>query len=169
MINRYFDHINNMTDLHQEYKRLALKHHPDMGGDDKTMAAINGQYEEAVARIKRNPDTAYSNPAAAAADRKAAASEIPAEFTAAVMAALKCKGIILELVGRWLWCTGSTYEHRAALKAAGYHYASQKKAWYWHAPDDYSRGSKKTLEQIKAKYGVTRVTVTDRGAIEQPA
>lgn len=163
-MNRYFDHLNTLAELHAEYKRLALRYHPDMGGDDKTMAEINGQYDDAVKRIKAAP--VADDDRAAQADRRAAASEMPAEFRAAILAALRCQGITLELVGRWLWVTGDTYPHKDKLKAAGYHFAGQKKAWYWHSPDDYSRASRKSLDEIKIKYGCQRVRMVDNCAIE---
>ena len=33
-----------------KYKQLAMKHHPDLGGDLETMKILNNAYEEALKR-----------------------------------------------------------------------------------------------------------------------
>lgn len=37
----YFENVKTLNDLKAEYRRLVLKHHPDVGGDVETMKAIN--------------------------------------------------------------------------------------------------------------------------------
>ena len=148
---RYFDHLSTLSEIKAEYKRLAKANHPDVGGDTATMQAINGQYEEAVERIKRFGERV---------EREAAAQEVPAEFIAIINAVVGLGGIAVDLVGAWLWVTGNTFPHKDALKAAGFKWASKKKAWYWHPEHAASLGSKKSLEQIKAKYGSQRIAGT---------
>lgn len=41
----YFGKITSFSDLKKEYRRLALLHHPDKGGDENAMKAINGEFE----------------------------------------------------------------------------------------------------------------------------
>lgn len=149
----FFKGIYTMQELHQEYRRLIKENHPDLGGDEETMKAINNQYEKAVEYIRKHGEHA---------EQKKAAAEVPAEFMGAVNAVVNCPGIILELVGCWLWATGDTYSNREALKAAGYHYASRKKAWYWHtAEDGYTGHTKRSLNWIKSKYGAERLTAEE--------
>ena len=93
------------------------------------------------------------------AERAAASAEVPAEYAAAVAAAVNLEGIILDLVGSWIWATGCTYIHKDALKAAGYRWASKKAAWYWRPESAAcSRSSRKTLDEIREKYGSERLT-----------
>ena len=147
---RYFDHLGTLAEIKAEYKRLAKENHPDVGGDTATMQAINGQYSEAVERIKRHGERP--------ADREAAAQEVPEEFMAVVMAVVNLPGLMVELVGTWLWITGNTYIHKDALKAAGFRWASKKSAWYWHPADAGCGRGKKSLDQIRAKYGSQRLS-----------
>ena len=42
---QYFEKVNNLDKLKAEYRRLAMKHHPDVGGDTATMQAINAEYD----------------------------------------------------------------------------------------------------------------------------
>ena len=48
--------------------------------------------------------------------------------------------------------------YKELLKSLNFHYASRKRAWYFHA-DEYHRRSKKeiTLDEIRKKYGSERV------------
>lgn len=43
----------NLSDLKSEYRRLAFKHHPDRGGDNEVMAAVNAAFDDAYARLVR--------------------------------------------------------------------------------------------------------------------
>ena len=43
----YFESVQSIDELKKEYKRLARKNHPDVGGDTEVMKEINRQYEEA--------------------------------------------------------------------------------------------------------------------------
>jgi hypothetical protein len=64
-------------------------------------------------------------------------------------------GITIELVGYWIWVTGQkTYIHRATLKAAGFFFAPKKLAWYFRTEEyKVSKGGKKSLDEIRNKYG----------------
>ena len=37
----YFNNCKNREDLKNEYKLLAKRHHPDLGGDVETMKLVN--------------------------------------------------------------------------------------------------------------------------------
>lgn len=41
----YFKRIKSFEDLKAQFKALALKHHPDVGGDIEVMKEINGEYD----------------------------------------------------------------------------------------------------------------------------
>ena len=43
---KYFTNINTLDELKAAYRRLSLKHHPDCGGDEETMKAINAEHDE---------------------------------------------------------------------------------------------------------------------------
>ena len=151
---KFFVGIHTLDSLKAEYKRLVKENHPDLGGDEATMKAINNQYAEAVEYIKLHGEQA---------EQAKAAREVPEEFVRVINAIISRAGLVIELVGSWIWVTGSTYENRDVLKAAGYRFASKKRAWYWHSPEDsVSRGGKKTLEEIKSKYGSTVITAANR-------
>lgn len=42
---QYFKKVNNLEELKAEYRRLAMQHHPDVGGDTAVMQEINAEYD----------------------------------------------------------------------------------------------------------------------------
>jgi len=42
----YFQNIQSLADLKKEYRRLALQHHPDKGGDTAAMQQVNIEFEK---------------------------------------------------------------------------------------------------------------------------
>jgi hypothetical protein len=52
----YFTTTKHTTaeDLKRQYRRLSKKYHPDKGGSDAAMAAINEEYEILLNNLKNN-------------------------------------------------------------------------------------------------------------------
>lgn len=151
----YFDHCADLNELKAEYRRLALKYHPDLGGDTATMQAINAAYDRAFDRLKDAHNSA--------ADADHQTTEAPHEYRDIISALLRMDGLIVELCGSWLWITGNTRAHKDALKALGCRWSKSKSAWSWHhaeAGASRYRG-KRTMQEIRAKYGSIGFTASD--------
>ena len=52
----YFQNIHSLADLKKEYRRLALQHHPDKGGDTAIMQRVNTEFERLFDIWKDKPD-----------------------------------------------------------------------------------------------------------------
>ena len=52
----YFQNIRSLADLKKEYRRLALQHHPDKGGDTAIMQQVNTEFERLFEVLKDKPD-----------------------------------------------------------------------------------------------------------------
>jgi hypothetical protein len=146
----FFDKCRNLVELKAEYKRLAMKHHPDMGGDVEIMKAVNAEYDAAFERLKRypmdseEPTKTHQNSA-----------EVAEDFKKVIDALIRIKGIEIELCGSWLWIGGDTYPVREELKAAGCRWQKDKRKWYWHPPEKHVGYSKRraSMSYIRSKYG----------------
>ena len=144
---KYFNNCKSLDELKAEYRRLIKKHHPDCGGDNETMKAINLEYEVAFESLKKQHN--------AKADAQHQTTETPDEFRAIIEMLLKLDGLDIELCGSWLWIGGNTKEHKEALKAAGCRWSNNKKLWYWHHAEEghkWHKGSS-TMTDIRTKYG----------------
>lgn len=144
---KYFTNCRTLDELKKEYRRLSKLHHPDHGGDEATMKAINAEYSDRFEVLKRQHN--------AAADEAHQTTETPEEFVNIINALIKLHGITVELCGCWLWVSGDTRAVKEELKAAGCRWSSSKKMWYWRHQEDGARWSRgrKSMQQIRAKYG----------------
>lgn len=143
----YFTNIKNLDELKAEYRRLAMKHHPDKGGDLETMKAINAEHDELFEVLKKQHN--------AGADEDHQTTETAEMFRDIIDLLLTLDGLEVELCGSWLWIGGNTKEHKDALKEAGCKWSQNKKMWYWRHPEEGRRWRKTnaTMGEIRTKYG----------------
>ena len=138
------------------YKKLALKYHPDRGGDNESMKALNLAFEDAFNRLKnvhRNTKTGETY--------ERTSYEYAGEYIDLINALMKMQGIVVEIVGSFVWVSGETKAVKDDLKALGLKYSGKHKAWY-KAPNDYHKKSRNeyTLNDIRGFYGSTVITKT---------
>ena len=148
---KYFTNCKTLDELKAAYRKLALRFHPDHGGDTATMQQINNEYAEMHNRLK----DAHN----ATADEQHQTTETPEEFINIVTVLMNLDGLEVELCGRWLWIGGDTRKHKDALKTAGCRWSQNKKMWYWRHEEDgrhWSRG-RYEMSEIRNKYGSQKV------------
>ena len=151
---RFFHECHNVDEVKARWRELCKRYHPDLpGGDLETMKLINVEYEQALKLRYRTFKTEEET-------REAVADDLA--VMAKAQEILLLPGLVIEIVGRWLWVTGNTYAHKDILKAGGFTWCQKKFAWSWHdkARDRKWRGSDLSLDEIKAKYG-SRVVAGD--------
>ncbi|MBN8877703.1 MAG: J domain-containing protein [Sphingobacteriales bacterium] len=142
----YFKDCKTIEDVKATYKKLAKQHHPDRGGDTATMQAINREYAFACAHIARGSGMT---------DEQVRYSE---QYRSVIEKIINLPAITIELVGGWIWVTGDTISVRKQLKEAGLFFAHKKLAWYFRSDEYKTRGGKKSLAEIKHKYGSQRIS-----------
>lgn len=148
----WFNDCKTLEDLKKEYRRLAVLHHPDKGGDLETMKLINAAHDKKFEELKRD----YN--AKAPDGRKT--TETPEEFRDLVNNIINVPDIVVEICGSWVWVSGNTKPVKTELRQAGFRWSQNKKMWYWHHVEDgakWSRG-KSTTAEIRAKYGSEIIT-----------
>ena len=159
---KYFENCQSLEEAKKLLKSLARQHHPDMGGSVEVMQDINNQFDEFCKNfVKQNygfksADTENSEMHEGSFD------DIPEEFYNIIMELLKIDGIVVELIGRWIWISGDTYNHKEQLKSFGCRYAKNKKMWYWHKDEDFSFNRRKmSIDEIRSLHGSTGTFKSD--------
>jgi curved DNA-binding protein CbpA len=143
---KWFSECGTLDEVKATYKKLAKQYHPDLGGNTATMQEINKEFTFASAQAIKG-----ANLSAEEAESEILSSEA---YRRAIEQIIHLDGIIIEVVGYWLWVTGNTYPVKTSLKEAGFLFASKKMAWYFRTADyKVSRGGKKSLDEIRNKYG----------------
>ncbi|MBO9684269.1 MAG: hypothetical protein J7502_16655 [Flavisolibacter sp.] len=146
---KYFKECKSIDEVKALYKKLAKENHPDLGGDTVIMQAINNEYAFACARLAKGAGLSDAE-----GDEEIKLSEL---YRAAIEKIIHLPGIVIEIVGHWIWVTGNTRPVKEELKAAHFFFASKKCAWYFRAEEYKTRGSNKSLEEIRRKYGSEKV------------
>ena len=97
----YFKDCTNIEEVKQLYRQLAKENHPDKGGNTATMQQINTEYTFACAKIAKDQNLS---------DEETENIIINAErYREALDKVINLPGLIIELVGAWIWVTGNTY------------------------------------------------------------
>ena len=143
----YFKNCGTLEELKKQYRRLAMKYHPDCGGSTEIMQAINAEQDALYEKLKKQKKEN--------ADKYHETTETAAEFRDIIEALLKFGEIVVELCGSWVWVSGNTKPHREQLKALGLRWSQNKKQWYWHheEPGRKWRRGNTSMEEIRRKYG----------------
>ena len=146
------------------YRKLARQYHPDFGGDEETMKALNAEYAQFTADFART-NARRRQTEAHKEGRKSAADfhdldGLNEEIKQTIEAILNnCPGVELEIMGLWLWATGNTKPHKETLKANGFKWAPKKEGQPWFKAFVPSRNrEKRTLDEIREMHGTTRVS-----------
>lgn len=167
MTTKYFGNVQNLDELKSAYRRAALANHPDRGGSEEAMKAINAEYTELFEVLKDAHNMRAENPD----NHTRPTTEAPEEFIEIIEKLLHMDGLDVELCGSWLWIGGNTKANKDALKAAGCRWSNNKKLWYWHHAEEGShwhRGNK-TMGQIRRKYGSQRFNSSTGSSDQLPA
>ena len=139
----YFTSIHSLEELRKEYKRLVKANHPDNGGSVEEIKIINVEYEICFRILEKN-DSVSSNKYDMAEDA----------MIREIINTIINLNVDIEICGSWVWVSGNTYGCKDDLKANGFHWASKKKLWYWHNPEEQTRSNGKTsMDDIRVKYG----------------
>lgn len=59
---KYFTNCKNLEELKKEFRRLAMIHHPDRGGDQEIMKEINNEYDAVFPAIKLKYNQSAAEP-----------------------------------------------------------------------------------------------------------
>lgn len=149
----FFSGVSNLDELRKAYYRLAMENHPDRGGDEETMKAINAEYERLSKTLIAN-ESDYSE------GRRTFESQVSDAMREKIGQLITLHGLSIEVLGSWIWVTGNTYVNREKLNTFGFRFSRHKSAWYWHLGEYRKRnGNELSLEEIRNLYGREEITV----------
>ena len=146
----YFNNPQTLEELKKQYRELAMKHHPDRGGSDEAMKAVNAEYNALFPKLK----DIHTNKDGETYTKETA--ETPEFFKDLISELMSMDGIIIEIIGCFVWITGDTKPNKDRLKALNFKWHMKKSAWYL-APEDYRKRSRRDyeLDEIRAMYGTS--------------
>lgn len=140
---KYFTITFNSTinDIKKQYKKLAFRYHPDVGGSTKQMQEVNAEYEKALAEIGKMHNKNYS---------------VDADFINLIDALIKLKmqNVVIEICGWFIYVTGDTKPHKSSLKSLGLLWNNNKKCWYYKPAWYHKIGRESwSMNRIRSTWG----------------
>jgi hypothetical protein len=151
--------IKDIDSLKKQYFKLAKKYHPDAGGTTSQFQQLQSEYEKLLqALLKGSTFTT---------EQKENEIELDKAMRGIIDAIISLDGIVIELIGKWLWISGNTYPVRTVLKSAGLQFRKKEGQPYWvyAGVESKSKGGT-SMEEIKKKYGSQKIDIKPRKSID---
>jgi len=148
---KFFENNKTLDELRKEYRRLAFLFHPDKGGDTAIMQVINDQYDRLSKKlINGNADFSEA--------RKEYEQQVSEEMRQRLDRIIGLPGIIVELIGSWIWITGNTFAVRTTLKSLGFMFSHPKTAWYWYIGEYQKKSGKiQSIDEMRDLWGSQKI------------
>jgi len=156
----FFFGLNDVAEIKKLYRELVKVHHPDLGGETKTMQILNDQYLTALKGV--------NNTKTIDAEGKEHTYFYDQDMEEAVaqklveLLGLKMNNVDIWLIGVWVWVKGDTKPFKDALKALGCRWHVKNTAWYFRTEQNKTWHSGKGLASIAAQYGAQKITDVKR-------
>lgn len=148
----WFAGCSTVAAIKNRYRDLAKRHHPDLGGDNETMKAINAAYKLAL--------KAADGEISQGADGREHTYHYNEKVEQAVMdmivelLKLRMADVRILLIGTWVWVIGDTKPHKETLKGLGLWWNGKRQAWTFHVGRWRGRSHPGGLASIARTYGV---------------
>lgn len=140
---KFFNNVETLEDLKKEYRKLIFKLHPDRGGNEEDFKAMKNEYDELFVRLQKGENASHF-------ERK----EDINQFKDIIESLIHFDGILIDVVGSWIWLGGETKPYKDDIKALGFMWSSKHKKWFFNGDNKKRRIiNKKTYEEIKNEYG----------------
>ena len=149
---KYFKNCRTAEELKKEYRKLAMKLHPDIvEGDGEDFKAMQAEFEKLWERLKNVHQNAKGETYTKTSETT---TETPQEFIHIINVLITLVGVEVEICGKWIWVSGNTKPHKETLKQLKFKWAHKKQAWYYHA-EPYKKKSRRelTLDEIRDMFG----------------
>jgi hypothetical protein len=168
-MDNWFNNCSTLDEIRKQYHKLAMRWHPDLGGDTATMQDINSAYTQCTQTAVRldnkfNWEKQYSSREA----WWAASDEMSERIRQTIEKLVKLHGIQIELCGTWIWVSGNTRPVKETLKEYGLKWSHDKEKWYWVG---YKSSSfrKFTMDEIRQLHGSVILKTEEADTVALPA
>lgn len=150
---KFFTNPKTLEELRKQYKTLAMKYHPDMGGSTADMQALNNEYDKLFILLKDKHTATQEDTTTPEQDK-----EYNDTFKDIISKIIHFEGVEIEIIGSWIWVTGNTYSYKATLKELAFTWCKNKMAWTWHS-DDYRKKNKKqySMDDLRTMFNSEKI------------
>lgn len=155
MIN-YFENCTTPGEIKARYRELAMKHHPDRGGDTRIMQDINGQYHDLL-KSKSGFKFQRKNGEWKEYKYNFRNEQYIVEALDKLLRLQLPADVEILIIGLYIWVRGDTKPIKEDLKKIDFRWHSKRQCWYWRPAWMTSSYSAQPLETLMGYYGGRRV------------
>lgn len=157
----YLKNIESLEHLKKEYRKWAMKLHPDCGGSDMEMQKLNDEYENLFEVMKGREKHQKTNTA------KEATEETAKTYPRIIDKLVHMEGLEIEIIGYWIWIGGNSYPYREELKEIGFRWSKGRKKWYYSTIGLDSKGyyKKEKFNTLRNRYGSQKIETQEQKAL----
>lgn len=159
---KWFKQCATVKEAKTQYHKLCRQYHPDMSGEDTTaiMQEINAEFTKVFADLQRNEARQQNTKAKdnSTNNTNNTTEQAAERFMHIIQRLVRCEGLTIEIVGNWIWISGTTYKYLRCIKSLGFKYSTKQKRYYY--TEDYCGNNGRshlTYDQIKEKYGYKEI------------
>ena len=160
---KYFENLSSMEIVKKQYRKLAMKYHPDRNKDkdaEEIFKVINNEYEKALNIAKENE--LKKSKSKKEEDFIKNQYKNSSNFRGIMDKLIQLVNINIEICGTWLYITGDTYPIKDYLKEQfGAFWSKSKKCWIISPEGKNFRKSKgykgKNMSSIRNVYGSEKI------------
>ncbi len=144
-----FNNCESIEEAKKVYRELSKKNHPDKGGSEEMMKAINLEYENFLNAFIAGRVSDF------VADKD---YDINAEPFADILNKIIHFNMDIEVIGFWIYVRECwTTEQKETLSSLGFWYSRKHKAFVFSGSKKKKIRTKMTTEDIRKKHGSTAV------------
>lgn len=142
-----FENCKTLEELKKAYHEAIKANHPDNGGNDEKAKEINAAYAARFPYVKN----IHQNKDGETYEKET--EEAPEEFINLINKLLHVPGLVIEILGSFVWISGNTKENKELIKSLGFKWSKNKEAWYL-APKGYHKKSRSdwSLDEIRSTF-----------------
>jgi len=160
----FFSDCKTYDEAKKKFRELAMKMHPDHGGNADEFKAMLNEYESLAGAAW---STAYDEYKSERGFNPNANVDVFAEMLNVAIRLAAGTHAEIEIVGYWIYCFKS-YEIKDDLKAAGFWFSGKHKAWIYNGRDKKAdRRSRMSLNDIRNTYGSQKIRSESEEEVKQ--
>ena len=160
---KYFENLSSMEIVKKQYRKLAMKYHPDRNKDkeaEEIFKAINNEYEKAINIAKENE--LKKSKSKKEEDFIKNQYKNSSNFRNIIDKLIQLVNINIEICGTWIYINGNTYPIKDYLKEEfGAFWSKSKKCWIISPEGKNFRKTKgykgKNMSSIRNVYGSEKI------------
>lgn len=151
MKKQYFGECASVQETKTLYRQLAFENHPDTGGSTATMQEINNQYHRKLKNFDGSSFMGFDEKEHYYRYNHDVEQELMDKINE--LLAFQFDGVLIELVGTWIWVHGETKPYKEELKKAKCKWHSKRHMWYYRRFEYKRKYSGVGFDTLRAMYG----------------